>query len=186
MLCQNCHKNEATVHIQQIVDGHVTSLHLCEACAAKKGADDPDLPELNLAEVLFDLAGKAASAVSKSGKEEEESDPVILCPECGWSLEQLRKTGYMGCPGCYKTFGPLISGMLKNMHRGDRHIGKIPLSAGPKAVKNRKIMMRQREIEQLRKELDEKVRREEYEDAAVLRDRIQLLESQLRGGKEKS
>ena len=92
----------------------------------------------------------------------------------------------MGCPGCHKTFGPLISGMLKNMHRGDRHIGKIPLSSGPKAVKNRKIMMVQREIEQLRKDLDEKVGREEYEDAAVLRDRIQLLESQLRGGKEKS
>ena len=60
MLCQNCHKNEATVHIQKIVDGQVTSFHLCEACAAKKGADDPDLPELNLAEVLFDLAASRA------------------------------------------------------------------------------------------------------------------------------
>lgn len=184
MLCQNCHKNEATVHIQQIVDGHVTSCHLCEACAAKKGADDPDLPELNLAEVLFDLAGKAASAVSKQENDEDQS--TIVCPECGWSLEQLRKTGYMGCPGCYKTFGPLIDGMLKNMHRGDRHVGKIPLSAGPKAMKNRKIMMLQREIEQLRKDIDEKVRLEEYEDAAVLRDRIQTLESQLHGNKEKS
>ena len=184
MLCQNCHENEATVHIQKIVDGQVTSFHLCEACAAKKGSDDPDLPELNLAEVLFDLAGKAVTAAAKPEKDEEQG--IIVCPECGWSLEQLRKTGYMGCPGCYETFGPLIHGMLKNMHRGDRHAGKIPLSAGPRAVKNRKIMMLQREIEQLRKDLDEKVRREEYEDAAVLRDRIQELERQLSGNKEKS
>lgn len=185
MLCQNCHKNEATVHIQKIVDGQVTSFHLCEACAAKKGADDPDLPELNLAEVLFDLAGKAAQAASKTEKD-DDPDTVIACPDCGWSLDQLRKTGYMGCPGCYKTFGPLIGGMLKNMHRGDRHVGKIPLSSGPKAVKNRKIMMLQREIEQLRKDLEEKVRHEEYEEAAVLRDRIQSLERQLHGNKEQS
>ena len=76
--------------------------------------------------------------------------------------------------------------MLKNMHRGDRHVGKIPLSAGSKAVKDRKIMMMQREIEQLRQDLDEKVRHEEYEEAAVLRDRIQVLERQLHANKEKS
>ena len=39
MLCQNCHKNEATVHLTQIVDGKVAKFHLCEACAEKKGVD---------------------------------------------------------------------------------------------------------------------------------------------------
>ena len=185
MLCQNCHKNEATVHIQQIVDGHVKSFHLCESCAAEKGADDPDLPELNLAEVLFDLAGKAAEAAGVQETKEEESESVS-CPVCGWGFEQLRKTGYMGCPDCYKTFGPLIGGMLQNMHRGEQHAGKIPLSSGAKAGNSRKAMLLQREIEQCRKELDEKVQREEYEEAAVLRDRIQALERKLAGNEEKS
>ena len=60
MLCQNCHKNEATIHVQQIVDGKIQAFHLCEECAAEKGIQTPQLDDFNLAEVLFDIAGKVA------------------------------------------------------------------------------------------------------------------------------
>ena len=180
MLCQKCHKNEATIHVQKIEDGKVKSLHLCESCAAKHSVDAADLQGFNLAEVLFDIAGKVAKEINSGSEEESESVFEEVCPHCGWSLEKFRKTGYLGCPECYQTFDMQIDGMLKNIHRGDHHIGKIPVSAGAGQKHSHEAFQLKREIERLRKEQEEKIRREEYEDAAVLRDRIQELEQKIR------
>ena len=182
MLCQKCHKNEATIHVQKIEDGKVKSLHLCESCAAQHSVDAADLQGFNLAEVLFDIAGKVAQEINSDSDSEEESEPVSepVCPHCGWSLEKFRKTGYLGCPECYRAFELPIVGMLKNIHRGDHHTGKIPMSAGADQKHGHETVLLKREIEQLRKEQEEKIRREEYEDAAVLRDRIQELEKKIR------
>jgi len=182
MLCQKCHKNEATIHVQKIEDGKVKSLHLCESCAAQHSVDAADLQGFNLAEVLFDIAGKVAQEINSDSDSEEESEPVSepVCPHCGWSLEKFRKTGYLGCPECYRAFELPIAGMLKNIHRGDHHTGKIPMSAGADQKHGHETVLLKREIDQLRKEQEEKIRREEYEDAAVLRDRIQELEKKIR------
>jgi len=37
MLCQNCNKREATIHITRIVNGKKTTQHLCGKCAAELG-----------------------------------------------------------------------------------------------------------------------------------------------------
>ena len=185
MLCQNCHENEATIHVQQIVNGKVQVFHLCEKCAAEKGIEAPELDDFNLAEMLFDIAGKVVKAtqtVSGESKKNEESESrrEVVCPHCGWTYQQFRKTGYLGCPGCYQVFAPLLEGMLKNIHRGDRHLGKIPLSAGAGQRKGHETALIKRELEMLRKEQEEKIRTEDYEAAAVLRDKIQALEASLR------
>ena len=180
MLCQKCHKNEATIHVQKIEDGKIKSLHLCESCAAQHSVDAADLQGFNLAEVLFDIAGKVAQEINSGSEEEAEPVSELVCPHCGWSLEKFRKTGYLGCPECYQAFESPIAGMLKNIHRGDHHTGKIPLSACADQKHGHESALLKREIEQLRKEQEEKIRREEYEDAAVLRDRIQELEKKIR------
>ena len=182
MLCQKCQKNEATIHVQKIENGKVKSLHLCESCAAQHSVNAADLQGFNLAEVLFDIAGKVAKEINSDSASEEETEPAseLVCPHCGWSLEQFRKTGYLGCPECYRAFELPVTGMLKNIHRGDHHTGKIPVSAGADQKHGHETMVLKREIDRLRKEQEEKIRREEYEDAAVLRDRIQELEKKIR------
>ena len=185
MLCQNCHENEATIHVQQIVNGKVQVFHLCAKCAAEKGIETPELDDFNLAEMLFDIAGKVVKATQSSGqqKKSEDDSPAgkdIVCPHCGWTCQQFRKTGYLGCPDCYQVFAPLLDGMLKNIHRGDRHLGKIPLSAGTAQRKGHEAALIKRELEMLRKEQEEKIRTEDYEAAAVLRDKIQALEASFR------
>ena len=186
MLCQNCHKNEATIHVQQIVNGKIQVFHLCAQCAAEKGIETPDLDDFNLAEMLFDIAGKvvkATQAASGQPKKSEADAPAgkdVVCPQCGWTGQQFRKTGYLGCPSCYQVFAPLLEGMLKIIHRGDRHLGKIPLSAGSVQRKGHETALIKRELEMLRKEQEEKIRTEDYEAAAVLRDKIQALEASLR------
>ena len=37
MQCDNCHDRPAAIHLTQIVNNSVTTLHLCEQCAAEKG-----------------------------------------------------------------------------------------------------------------------------------------------------
>ena len=175
MLCQKCHQKEATIHVQQIVDGHVHASHLCAECAAKEGGGE--LEGFNLAEVLFDIAGKVANAAeqSKGKAPAENTEEPAVCSACGWTAQQFRKTGCLGCPECYLTFAPQIAGMLKNLHRGECHLGKIPLSADSQERQGRETALLHREIDRLRQELDEKIRQEAYEDAAVLRDKIQEL-----------
>ena len=38
MLCNECEKNNATVHITKILNGVKTESHLCEECAKKQQA----------------------------------------------------------------------------------------------------------------------------------------------------
>jgi protein-arginine kinase activator protein McsA len=41
MLCQDCNKNEATIHLTQIVNNEKVVLNLCKACAEKRGFHSP-------------------------------------------------------------------------------------------------------------------------------------------------
>ena len=54
MLCDNCQKNEATIHITRVVEGKVRAIHLCAECA-KEQEEQGAVGALgfNLAEVLF-------------------------------------------------------------------------------------------------------------------------------------
>lgn len=38
MLCEECGKNQATVHMKKIINNHVNESHLCEECAKKATA----------------------------------------------------------------------------------------------------------------------------------------------------
>ncbi|OQA88933.1 MAG: hypothetical protein BWY31_00118 [Lentisphaerae bacterium ADurb.Bin242] len=181
MLCQNCKKNEATIHVQQIVEGQEKSFHLCPACAAKKAETEPELQSFNLAEMLFDLADKVASTV---GKEDSAAGKNMVCPHCGWDMERFRKTGYLGCPECYKTFSSFLSGVLKNMHRGCSHEGKTPCPA-MNSRPSKEIAALRHELTNLRKELALRVKNEEYEEAAQIRDKIQSLTVKLEENEKK-
>ena len=41
MSCEQCHEREAVIQLTQIVNEQVTTLHLCERCAAEKGVESP-------------------------------------------------------------------------------------------------------------------------------------------------
>src|SRR4029077_20492309 len=41
MSCDQCREREAVIHLTQIVNEQVTTLHLCEKCAEEKGVESP-------------------------------------------------------------------------------------------------------------------------------------------------
>ena len=172
MLCDRCKKNEATVHIKEFHNGKCTDTHLCAQCAENSEAAN-SLPGIgfNLAEVLMNV-NKLAGKLAEEAAQPTES-PV--CPVCHWDLEKIRRNdGKMGCPACYHTFDALIKKAVSHVQRGSLHLGKRPggVKADSPAVKRN-------ELESLQRELKNLIAREEYEAAALCRDRINLLKTEL-------
>ena len=183
MLCEICHRNEATIHIKEVRDGKIVSHDFCAACAKLKEAQgELGVLGINLAEVLFKFGKLAHSAEAEPGKEEAaavpekddaaeapEAEGAARCPVCGWTAKRISETGCFGCPECYRSFAPLIGRTVGRFQRGEFHLGKRPGAAalGRSA--------RLAEIAKLKRELARRIDREEYEAAAVCRDRINAL-----------
>ncbi len=179
MLCDNCKRNEATIIIKEIHHGSAVSMNLCADCARKK-EQQGELGSLgfNLAEVLFDI-GKLTSALKPGASAPEMEVPQevaeAVCPHCGWTAEKLRANdGQLGCPECYRTFAPLVEGAVARIQRGLVHMGKRPAGDGAGGALALRV-----ELERLQRELPELIKREEYEAAAVSRDRIAALKREL-------
>ena len=163
MLCYICNKNEATVHLAQIAEGKMQKVDLCEACAKEKGVQDAN--NVSLASVLMGLG------VSEEVKMEVGSG--AHCPICGFTQADFKKTGRLGCSACWQTFESALNPLIKAMHKGQRHVGKVPNRQAHTVLVGEKI-------KELNAELEKAVRNEKYEDAATIRDQIRELESKLK------
>src|SRR3954471_6343985 len=117
MLCDICKKNVATVHLTQMVEGKTKKVDLCEACSKEKGVDDPT--GFSLADLLLGLGAAQEIEQSSGGGE-------IKCPHCGFTQADFKKAGRLGCAECYKVFADGLKQLLKSMHKGTRHKGKVP------------------------------------------------------------
>lgn len=173
MLCDECKENEAVINFTQIVNNKMTTYHLCEKCAEKKG--------LGGEEKIKD--SPLSSFVSKIGIESAETTPVgkggqPQCKSCESKLSDFKKTGRLGCPDCYTAFEEELSSLLRKIHGSHIHVGKglkrDTRGASPVEAK----------IRDLKKKLEESVNREEYEVAARLRDEIKMLEQTVQRSKE--
>lgn len=158
MFCDVCQTKEATVFLTQIIEGKMQKVNLCEGCSKEKGVNDPT--GFALADLLLGLG---------AAQEIEKNPAGIRCPVCGFSQADFKKTGRLGCSACYDTFAEGLSGMLKNMHRGSIHMGKVP-------AKLADARRRAQELAGLQADLEKAVREELFEEAATLRDKIRHLE----------
>ncbi len=84
-----------------------------------------------------------------------------------------RRRGRLGCPQCYVTFSEGLGVILKDMHKGTAHKGKIPARALRAAEYHN-------QLKSLHASLQSAVQAENYEQAAALRDQITNLETQLK------
>lgn len=181
MKCDVCEK-EATVFLTQIINGQMTTVNLCEECSKAKGVTE---------ETGF---GLAEAFLTPSHRTEEPME--VVCDACGFTASQLKKIGRMGCPECYGAFRDGLDGLLRNMHKGTRHVGKRPHGTGANAPQ---LLPRQRssvvqepvsapqppppapvpppvDVNKLRADLDQAVKEERYEDAAKLKAEIERLQ----------
>lgn len=168
MLCQECQTNEATIQIISSLGGKKTEKFLCEHCARQNEEIDFSFEtQFSLHKIFTSLLGQGLAGNRKSLQAAK-----VQCPSCGLSFTQFSQVGRLGCSSCYKAFDESLQPILRRIQAGLTHTGKVPVRAG-KRVKYIK------EIDRLREELQAKVHKEEFEEAALLRDRIKALENNL-------
>jgi protein arginine kinase activator len=173
MMCEECGKEEATVHIEKVVNGRKITMHLCRECAKRSG-----LLTLN---VLFQPSFSINNLLSAFLGSQTEIPPTLergigepRCPVCGMTYKDFARVGRLGCSKCYEVFGERLRPLLRRIHGLDSHVGKVPSAMG-------EVTQIRRQLEQLRRQLTEAVSTEEYEKAAKLRDRIKQFEAKLGG-----
>ena len=162
MVCCVCKEKPATVHLTQIAGDKVQKVDLCEECAKNKGVNDSTFA---LADMLLGLGASQEIEKGSGGAE-------IKCPQCGFSQADFKKSGRLGCAECYKTFADGLEGLLKSMHKGTRHTGKVPESLR----QTRDLSVR---LKTLQQKLAKAIEEENFEQAASLRDEIKQTANRL-------
>ena len=170
MVCDACKKQQATVHLTEIVNDQMTELHLCEACANEKGAQVES--HFGLADLLAGLAdvGKATDV--------EEEAAVKTCANCGMTYDDFRRVGRLGCAECYTTYKRSLASLLKRIHGAPHHVGKAP-------IRLLKTPTSKMELSEVKRRLEKAIEMEEFEEAARLRDRVREMEQQEQRAKKK-
>jgi protein arginine kinase activator len=163
MVCCVCKQKDATVHLTQIAGDKMQKVDLCEDCAKEKGVNDP--AGFSLADLLLGL-----------GASQEMSDAVgsedLKCPQCGFTQADFKKAGRLGCAQCYETFSEGLETLLKTMHKGTRHKGKVPAALrGSQDLREKTAA--------LQKKLEKAVSDENFEQAALVRDELKSLKAKL-------
>ncbi|MBD3298707.1 MAG: hypothetical protein GF341_08640 [candidate division Zixibacteria bacterium] len=165
MKCENCGKNDASVHFTQIRNNKKTEMHLCKECAKQKGFHNP------LDDVPFPLAEFLNSMVKSGGT---GTDPIarLVCSECGMRFIDFSRVGRFGCGNCYRAFRAPLEDLFRKIHGATRHCGRTnqQVDHTVKGVVEEEV--------RLKDELKRAIEREDFELAAALRDRLKALPSQ--------
>ncbi|MDR1304622.1 MAG: UvrB/UvrC motif-containing protein [Verrucomicrobiales bacterium] len=176
MKCFFCDR-EATCHLTKIVNGQSVEVHVCETCIPQ--IKEQNLIDFDIWEVVSKLA--IAKGMPDPAKAVELAPPMAIsakslmmspqalvqdllrCGVCGFTGEDLRKTGRLGCPECYRVFAEVLTEVLNDCQKSLTHLGKIPAS------------MVKAQRQRLEQQLTEAVATERFEDAATLRDQLKAI-----------
>ena len=156
MICENCGKNEANVHLTQIINGEKQELNICENCAREIQGFQSPFSFQNILSGIMEYMSPTVQTVKSY---------EVICKNCGASYNDFKRTGLLGCSDCYKSFYPNIDTVVKRVQGNTKHAGKIPHKQGKDIIERRKLY-------KLKEELQKAIANEEFEKAAKLRDEI--------------
>ena len=173
MMCQSCGQRTATTHIKTVINGQLTEAHLCSQCAKKQGYGN----------MLGDWSG-FGSLLGGLLTGTETAAQEKRCPGCGASFRQIKGSGKIGCGECYNTFRTQLIPVIERIHGTVQHKGKIP-GGSARMVQEKNVQLantgqktvRVSEADRKRQELKAAIERQDFEQAAILRDQIKELES---------
>lgn len=175
MLCDRCKKRDAKILYTEIMNGAKKEEHLCEECATDHTSFQMDktLPggELTLGDLLSTLLDSYYGGEKKSG----EVKAGIVCDHCGLSYDEFLQKGRFGCYQCYHSFQKPLRRTLKGIQGAEVHVGKRPKNF---VSEMDKIIQGLTEHEKLSLKLQEAIEKEEFEEAAKIRDVIRAMKEE--------
>lgn len=164
--CSECRK-PVSVRYTEVVGSRVTHTIMCADC-----------PQLQRR-----LHGIPATPEHEETKGEGLG---ISCGDCGTTLEAIRMGSPMGCSNCYDVFGDVLLSELRRAKRVSRHVATAkassPVHIGRATGESKEVSPSLRLLA-LNEALTETLNREDYEQAAWLRDQIKEIEGKKDGKK---
>ena len=165
MLCDNCKKNESTIRYTEVRNGSSQTRNLCDDCARSAGLADP------LEKTILSLGGAVSEAIKAFIERERESERLV-CPACGLTAAEFRRTGKLGCWACSTVFAGMIAPVLRRLHCAASAAADTGVTAD--APPGETLPGMRRDLEQ---QMARAVEQENYEQAAVLRDQLRDLDA---------
>jgi protein arginine kinase activator len=157
MICDFCNEREAFVFIDMQGPVARKKLNLCRECAAKLGVTQDPKSISSLFKELSTISQKALENDNKA------------CPVCGTKLSFIRKNSSAGCPECYSIFKDEIRSIISKKGGSGTYTGSMP-----KRLATFRSVLTDRIV--LQTKLEESLKREDYEKAAIYRDYLKALE----------
>ncbi len=165
--CTEC-KRPLAVCYTEIVDNKMTRTVMCASCP-------------HLEKRLYGIFHKVDS-------QKEHMGTALACGNCGVSLDAIRMGHLLGCGECYSVFGETLTDELLKENRISRHLTSNkktqPLHIGRAPGEVTEISPTLKLIA-LNEALDETLIREDYEQAALLRDQIREIKEKADNDQEK-
>ncbi len=166
MLCNDIKKRPACVNVTQIINNNKIEKNLCEECVKNIGEISISL------DTQFQVNDFLKGMFSHGLFPKHQMTDEITCDECGMAYSDFNHHGKVGCSNCYTVFAEQLEPLLKRIHGASSHTGKLPKRSGGR-------MQVKQQIHSMRQELEQYVIHEEYEQAAIIRDKIRVLEKEL-------
>lgn len=157
IMCEECGKNRATVHLTDVVSGRPVRHDYCAECYAARQAPREGGPAAFLSQILAALAPELKELGARQ------------CPACGINYLEFRQSMRLGCATDYQVFEKPLERLLERIHGNTHHCGKVPSGTGNPAADCSRLRS-------LRRRMEQAVSEENYELAAELRDHIKELE----------
>lgn len=174
--CHYCGK-PATIFLTQISNGKLSDFALCKRCAKEKGIFDPRKLSLVGHMLPSEISGEVENFIRKmlesSFMEDAEEevlaslpDMLTECPSCHYTLEKYQQSGLLGCPDCYKAFASELLSLVEDP--AVRALASMPIE--PELLDSPALERGRLEVL-----MHDAIKNENYEEAALLRDRIRNL-----------
>ena len=176
MKCERCGQREANFSYYENINGYTKEMHLCEKCSQ----------ELGLGNIKFNMPMDFSNFFGDFIEEFKtpefmplfNDEKQLKCEQCGYTFEDIIKTGKFGCGNCYDTFADKIEPIIKKIQGSSQHIGRLgkisenKIDIKPEKEEDKKELT---QIEKLKEDLKKAIQEERYEDAAKIRDEIKKI-----------
>ena len=186
MLCERCKIREANIQYTEVINGVKTEHNFRAQCAKEldpgqySAIFDGEFP---LVKLLSGLLGW------EEPEEKEGKHQQVVCPTCKTTYEEFIENSQFGCADCYSVFDVLIHDNIKHLQGSDCHKGKVPLEQKEQKSKENigkqvtdslveNVMEKdsvESELRSLTRRLKEALKSEDYETAAMCRDKMKAL-----------
>lgn len=158
MKCEVCHQRNADIVFKTVAGGHVATRAMCLVCAQKMQQD--------MIKMFMELGFTPDEKTEAPAPQEAQfTMPSFLCAQCGRPYDQLDENTMAGCASCYEA----LQTDLAVHFQKDEHTAMAIANA------NHNEAIEADAVSEIKYRLLEAVVKEDFEAAALLRDKIRQM-----------